>query len=126
MPGTGFPVTRSILVYDADCGPCTGFKRLVSFLDLDSKISCLSLRDADNAGLLDSIPEDLRYLSMHFVATDKSVLSGSDAIPSILELLPCGRLPSRLLKLNGLGRKLTTIGYASAARLRGRSCRTRK
>ncbi len=125
MPGPASSERRSILVYDADCGPCTRFKRLISLLNVESKIVFVSLRDADRRNLLDSVPMDLRYQSMHFVMTDRSVLSGSEAVPSILASLPGGTVLSGLLKQNRLGRKLTAAGYAAAARLRGRSCRTR-
>ena len=115
----------AVLVYDAGCGACSRFKGLVSFFDAAGNIGYVPLVDADREGLLDAVPESLRFLSMHFVGSDMSVRSGSEAVPGILQMLPLGSIPSAFLGRTGIGRRLAKIAYGSASRLRSRSCRAR-
>ena len=51
------PLEDYLLVYDADCGPCTKFKRAVDWLDKYNHLRYASLVDADACGLLNSIPK---------------------------------------------------------------------
>jgi predicted DCC family thiol-disulfide oxidoreductase YuxK len=47
--------SKYILAYDATCGPCTKFKRIVDILDKYERIDFISLTKADEEGLLDKI-----------------------------------------------------------------------
>jgi predicted DCC family thiol-disulfide oxidoreductase YuxK len=53
--------SKYILAYDADCGPCTRFARVVNSLDKYKKIGFMLLTIADQEGLLDRIPVTIRF-----------------------------------------------------------------
>ncbi|MDG6926205.1 MAG: DUF393 domain-containing protein [Nitrososphaerota archaeon] len=108
---------RFLLAFDADCGQCTSFKGLVSFLDLRHNLDYISLSDADERGVLQRLPERKRYSSAHLVSPDGTIFSGADAIPRILGLLPGGWLSSRLTGGCGLGRTCVRFLYRTASRL---------
>jgi len=106
-----------LLAYDAECGPCTSLKRLVSFLDPGGKIGYLSLREAQSNGLLDILPPQSRYSSAHLVLPDGGVLSGAHAIPKVLEMLPGGPITSKVAGRWAPGRRFSTFVYNVALRL---------
>jgi predicted DCC family thiol-disulfide oxidoreductase YuxK len=108
------PKSRFVLTYDSSCGPCTTFKRLVSFLDPRGGIDYLSLEEADSQGLLDPLPRRSRYASAHLVLPNGEVLSGARAIPKLLELLPGGFVTSRMAGGWELGRRLVIFAYDAA------------
>src|SRR5580704_16952139 len=56
---------RYTIAYDAGCGPCTKFRRAIEFLDTHGAIDFVSLPEANEMGLLDAIPERLRFRSFH-------------------------------------------------------------
>jgi predicted DCC family thiol-disulfide oxidoreductase YuxK len=60
--------SKYILAYDANCGPCTKFKRIVDILDKYERIDFISLTKADQEGLLGSIPVRQRYKSEDHIA----------------------------------------------------------
>jgi len=70
---------KNILAYDADCGPCTKFKRIVDILDKCERIDFISLTKADQEGLLDKIPVHQRFKSFHLIFPQGETKSGSDA-----------------------------------------------
>jgi predicted DCC family thiol-disulfide oxidoreductase YuxK len=86
-----------VLLYDADCGPCTRFKNSVKFLDASRRIESIPLTEGDRKGLLERVPPSLRHRSFHLVSPDGAVLSGAKALPQLLALLPAGRIASRLI-----------------------------
>jgi predicted DCC family thiol-disulfide oxidoreductase YuxK len=90
-------MSRYRLAYDADCGPCTKFKRAIGFLDSYHRISPISLVEADSLGMLDKVPAARRHRSFHLVAPNGEILSGAEAIPTLVRLLPGGRVPSKLM-----------------------------
>jgi predicted DCC family thiol-disulfide oxidoreductase YuxK len=53
--------SKYILAYDADCGPCTRFARVVNSLDKYKKIGFMLLTISDQEGLLDRIPVTIRF-----------------------------------------------------------------
>ena len=108
---------RYILVYDADCGPCTRFKRGVDWLDKYNHLSYVSLIEADQRGLLDSVPIARRHKSFHMISALGNVSSGSHAVPILLGLLPLGGLASKLILLFPPGQSIMDFVYATFARL---------
>src|SRR5579872_366425 len=70
------PSSNYLLVYDADCGPCRKFRGIVDFIDRYNRLDYISLREADELGLLNSIAPDQRHKSFHIVSPTGHVLSG--------------------------------------------------
>ena len=108
---------RCTLVYDADCEPCTRFKRVVDWLDRYDRMRYVSLIDADRKGLLDSIPVTQRRKSFHLILPREKVSSGAKAIPILLALLPLGGLVSVLILLFPPSQRIVNFVYATFARL---------
>lgn len=79
---------KHIVVYDAGCGPCTRFRRIVGLLDVKRRLDFESLLDADGRGHLDSVQQSLRHRSFHLISPDGGVASGARALPDLLALLP--------------------------------------
>jgi predicted DCC family thiol-disulfide oxidoreductase YuxK len=79
-----------VLVYDSDCGPCTDFKNMMSFLDPRRRLSFASMAEADELGLLDALPRAVRYKSFHIIAPGQCVTSGAEALPVLIGLLTGG------------------------------------
>src|SRR5215207_1599851 len=105
------------LAYDADCGPCIRFKRLVDFLDASHKIDFLSLTDANENGLLNRIPESLRFESFHLISTNGDIQSGSDALLDLIGLLPLGRAISKIILFFPGGKQMIRFLYDTFSRL---------
>lgn len=108
---------RYLLAYDSDCGPCTRFRRAVGFLDTYGKFEFMSLEHADEEGHLDTIPMSLRHRSFHLVAPDGRTLSGANALPKLVSLLPAGTILSGILTSAPGGLKATAFVYSVASRL---------
>jgi predicted DCC family thiol-disulfide oxidoreductase YuxK len=90
--------SRYILAYDADCGPCTRFRHAVDILDRYDKIDFISLTKADQRGLLNNIPDSMRYKSFHLIFPNRQeVKSGSDALIKLVAILPGGRVVSPII-----------------------------
>jgi predicted DCC family thiol-disulfide oxidoreductase YuxK len=62
-------LSRYILAYDADCGPCTRFARVVDSLDKSGIIEFISLSIADQKGLLDRISPS--YVTSHSILSSQ-------------------------------------------------------
>jgi len=120
---TGY--SKYILAYDADCGPCTRFKRIVDILDKYEKIDFISLTKADQEGLLDKIPVHQRYKSFHLIFPKGDAKSGSEAVLDLISILPVGKIISPTInKLPG-GKKTVRFIYKRFSRLHDRgSCST--
>ena len=115
--------TRYTLAYDDDCGPCTRFKRAVEFFDAHDAIEFVSLVQADEWGLLDAIPERLRFRSFHLIAPTGRAESGANALRGLIRLLPSGWLASEFIFSTSSGRRLVAFAYSSLSRLHdGGSC----
>jgi predicted DCC family thiol-disulfide oxidoreductase YuxK len=110
-----------LLAYDADCGPCTQFKRLVDFLDAYHTIDFLSLTDANEHGLLNRIPESLRFESFHLISTNGDIQSGSDALLDLIGLFPLGRPISKIIILFPGGKLMIKFLYNTFSRLHNAS-----
>lgn len=85
------PSGKPVLVYDADCGPCTRFKEAVELLDVHGAVRFESIPSATAQGLLASVDPELRESTSHLVLPDGSVVSGHDYLPALIGLLPGGR-----------------------------------
>jgi predicted DCC family thiol-disulfide oxidoreductase YuxK/chromate transport protein ChrA len=88
---------RTLLAYDAHCEPCTRFRNLVHFIDSKGEIEFISLVDAEDAGLLEKVPKAERHTSFHLILPDGRLLTGAEAVPTLLELLPGGKMLSRVI-----------------------------
>ncbi|HYC12100.1 MAG TPA: DCC1-like thiol-disulfide oxidoreductase family protein [Nitrososphaerales archaeon] len=106
-----------LLLYDTDCGPCMRFKRLVSFLDLGRSLEFMSIDKAEGLGILDGIPAKRRHGSFHLVHPDGRLESGADALPSLISLLPGGRIARRIIVFAPKGPSALKFLYSTAARL---------
>ncbi len=106
-----------ILVYDADCGPCTRFKNAIDFLDPSRKITFRSFGEADETGLLDRIPSDQRRRSFHVVTPDGTIYSASDGLAKAIELLPAGKVVSKAIESLPAGRESLRFLYNTLSRL---------
>ena len=89
--------SKYILAYDADCGPCTKFRRIVDILDKYERIDFISLTKADQEGLLDEIPVHKRYLSFHLICPKGDAKSGSEALLELIAILPGGKIISPII-----------------------------
>ncbi len=108
---------KHLLVYDKDCGSCSRFKRIVKILDGHKRLDYLSLTEADEHGLLDSVPKSRRHRSFHLIYPDGRVLSGSAAVPELISLLPSGRVASFLICYAPGGKKIVNLIYSTFSRL---------
>ena len=91
--------SKYILAYDADCSPCTKFRRIVDILDKHERIDFISLTKADQEGLLDKIPVHKRYLSFHLIFPKGDAKSGSEALLELIAILPGGKMITPIIKL---------------------------
>ncbi len=108
---------KHTLVYDAGCGPCTRFRRAVDFLDAHNGLEYSPLIDADRNGLLESVSPSRRHRSFHLVSPGGEVLSGANAIPRLIGLLPAGSLVLKLVVSAPLGYKSIAFVYSTFSRL---------
>ncbi len=108
---------RYLLVYDADCGPCSKFKRAIDWLDRYDRLNYISLVSADELGILNSIPRSRRHKSFHLISQDGNISSGSTAIPNLLALLPLGKVSVALIHKVPEGQKIVNFLYSTFSRL---------
>lgn len=81
-------MSNYVMVYDADCGPCTRFKDAISFLDIHNRIDFIPLIEADRIGFLNQIPRSLRFKSFHLISPAGEIRSGDNAVIDLIGLLP--------------------------------------
>lgn len=112
------------MAYDADCGPCTRFRHFVHLIDRRGEVDFVSLVDADDSGLLDKLPEIERHTAFHVILPNGKLLTGAEAVPPLLQLLPGGRVFSKLITSSPEGRLVVSIVYEGFARgHNGSACR---
>lgn len=73
-------LSNYIIAYDADCVPCSTFKHIVDLLDIYEIIDFISLKEADKSGLLDQVPQSIRFKSFHLLNPSGDIKSGPDAL----------------------------------------------
>jgi len=106
-----------ILAYDAGCGPCTRFRRLVEFFDARRRMTYISLSEADSEGMLDGVRPSLRHGSFHLLLPDGHAMSGAAAIPTLVSLLPGGGIASGAMVSVPGGTRLVGFVYDVLSRL---------
>ncbi|MFY9799346.1 MAG: DCC1-like thiol-disulfide oxidoreductase family protein [Candidatus Nitrosopolaris sp.] len=109
--------SKYILAYDANCGPCTKFRRMVEILDKYERIDFISLTKVDQEGLLDEIPVHKRYKSFHLIFPKGETKSGSDALLELIVILPGGRIISPIINYFPGGKKAARFIYKRFSRL---------
>ena len=112
-----------VLAYDANCGPCSGFRAVVELLDARRRIRFVSLRAAEESGLLDGIASASRYASFHLIRSESSapweerLWSGSEALLPVVRLLsPWGRAISRIVQNTPGGSRAVSFLYSALSR----------
>lgn len=116
--------SKYILAYDADCGSCTRFARVVNSLDKYGKIDFMSLIIADQEGLLDRIPATLRFRSFHLIAPNGETKSGSDGLLELIAILPGGKVISQIINYVPAGKLIVRFIYSRFSKLHDNdSCR---
>lgn len=106
-----------LLVYDVNCGPCSKFKRMIDFLDKHDRLNYTSLVDADEQGVLNSLPRNRRRRSFHLISPSGEISSGADAIPILVGLLPLGGFPSSVIIVFPPAQSLVNFVYSTLSRL---------
>jgi predicted DCC family thiol-disulfide oxidoreductase YuxK len=109
-------LSRYILAYDTDCGPCTRFAHVVDSLDISEIIDFISLTLADQKGLLNRIPPPLRYKSFHLILPNGEVKSGSEALVELIAILPGGKIISPIVNYFPGGKPFVSFIYNSFSR----------
>ena len=114
---------KYILAYDADCGPCTRFRRVVDFLDKYERIDFISLAKADEKGLLCTIPLGERYKSFHLIRPDGKVRSGAEGVLELIRILPGSKIVSPIISYFPGGKQIVRFIYHKLSRQHDRgSC----
>ena len=111
-----FSLSRYILAYDANCGPCTRFAHMVDSLDKSEIIDFISLTLADQKGLLERISPPLRYKSFHLIFPNGEVKSGSEALVELIAILPGGKIISPIVNYFPGGKPFVSFIYNSFSR----------
>jgi hypothetical protein len=84
------------------------------------------LRKADAEGLMDGIPDELRYSAAHLLLPDGEMVSGAEAMVGLFAVLPGGRLLSSFVAGWGPSRRFSEFLYSVVSRLHSTSgCRSR-
>ena len=104
-----------VLAYDADCSMCTRFRNTIEFLDAHRNLRFMSIDNAEQAGLLDALPDALRHRSFHLVLPDMRLQSGSEALPALIGLLPTGRVVSKMVTSTPIGGWILRFLYSTVA-----------
>lgn len=110
-------MTSHILVYDSYCGPCTNFKSVVRFLDPRRTIAFASLAKADELGLLEGLPLDVRHKSFHIYSPDQSPRSGAEALPLLFGLIVGSRGVESAIRTIPFGFQAVSSVYGVLSRL---------
>ena len=110
-------MSNYIIAYDADCVPCARFKHIVDLLDVYQIIDFISLTEADKSGLLDQIPQSIRFKSFHLLSPNGDIRSGSEALIDLIAILPFGHGISKLIMSVPKGRQMIRYLYLIFSRL---------
>jgi len=114
--------TLPTFLYDADCGACATFKRLVSFFDASHSVDFVPIDEAACRGLLEPVPRTQWYSSSRMLSPDGTIRSGGDALVALLARMPGGWLPFRAIMALPHGPRSARWLYAVLSRLHGGSC----
>jgi predicted DCC family thiol-disulfide oxidoreductase YuxK len=90
---------------------------MVELLDARHRIDFLSLHEADKLGLLNGIPQPVRYTSFHLICPNGEILSGDDGLVRLIAILPLGNQISKLIALSPRGEWTIRLLYKTFSRL---------
>src|SRR3990170_1816099 len=107
-----------ILFYDADCCLCTVLRNWVHRLDWSRRIRSVPLGSSQADPHLGDLGRDQRFGSMHIIGPDGRRSSGGSALLRLLEALPMGYGPSRLIANRSVGRAAAENVYNLLVRIR--------
>ena len=88
-PG-GAEASRSLVLYDRDCGFCRWSLAQVLTWDRGRRLRPVALQDPRARSLLGDMERERMFASAHLVTPDGAIHSGGDAVAPILRLLPGG------------------------------------
>ena len=114
-------MSKYLVAYDIDCGPCVKFKQVVDYLDIFNNIDFLSLNEANSKGMLKPVPNHLRFQSFHLIYPDGQVLSGDNALLDLIGILPAGIYLTKLIRKIPYYKRLVSYIYKKFAQLRNYS-----
>jgi predicted DCC family thiol-disulfide oxidoreductase YuxK len=83
-------LSRTPILYDADCGFCRASLALILAWDRRRRLRPVPLDSSEADRLLAGMPEEERMASWHLVEPDGRVRSAGAAFPPLLRLLPGG------------------------------------
>jgi len=85
-----------VLLFDRDCGICTAFGRWIHAVDVRHRIRLQTIQSSRE--LLREIPDGQVLDAFHIVSPDGDILTGGDAVPTVIEALPMGAGLGRVLR----------------------------
>jgi len=85
-----------ILLFDRDCGICTAFGRWIHAVDVRHRIRFQTIQSSRE--LLREIPDGQVLDAFHIVPPNGDILTGGDAVPTVIEALPMGAGLGRVLR----------------------------
>jgi len=97
-----------LVLYDGDCGLCKWLLAWLLRWDRERRLRPVALQRPEADALLVDLASAERMASWHLVSPDGTRVSAGAALPSLLRLLPGGRLPAAIL---GRFPRLTNTGY---------------
>jgi len=103
-----------LLLYDGQCGLCTRFAQQVKAWDRRDRLRTIAFDDPEGREWEARIGPGFRE-SMHLVHPDSRVEHGDVAIPTVVGLLPWGRLPAWLMRNLPGSKKLIERAYVWVA-----------
>lgn len=108
MPPPPLRQRRWLVLYDGDCGLCKWLLAWLLRFDRAGRLRPVALQRPEAEALLADLDPAERMASWHLVSPDGVRTSAGDAIPSLLGLLPGGRLPAAAFARFP---RLTSAGY---------------
>jgi predicted DCC family thiol-disulfide oxidoreductase YuxK len=81
-------------MYDRECGFCTWVVDVLLRWDRADRLRPVALQDPEAARLLPHLTPDERLEAFHLVPDGRAPLTGGEALPPLLRLLPGGALPA--------------------------------
>jgi len=106
-----------VVLYDADCGFCKWLLAGLLRWDRGGHLQPVALQRPEADALLADLRPAERMASWHLVSPTGGRVSGGDAIPLLLRLLPGGRAPAAVFERLP---RLTERGYRWVAEHRSR------
>jgi len=94
-------VDRPTLIYDGECGLCQETVALLSRWDPAGRVTLIPFQDQARVWTF-GIPTPALAAAMHLLLPDGRVLTGADAAPELLRLLPGKRWLAAVFALPGV------------------------